>query len=431
MTPASRAPDGEQEEPPFLFGLIGKAISGSSAAFWTAFRAIDQRVLITIWGGGALVLFLLVVIAATANEGMIGFVKGVFAGLFLALLFAVGFGSLVIAARRAPAPQAAAATGSALDAELAPTLRELNALRTQVIAEVKARSFTRVPVGIVGGLAVWLLNQRGSDPPGVFGFLMLAGLGALAGEMWAAHAPGQRYRRVYKERVLPHVASGLGHLTYRPASRERVAKFAAERILPDHDRLEADDEITGTHDGLAVEIVEVRLKKRVNKKTRVVFDGLLVGVTLPRNLAGTTVVLAERGFWDTVKRRWQGAALEPVQLDHAEFEERYAVYSSDQIEARALLTPAFMERFMALSASGGFAPPGAMADRNTLVVALPKQMGAGDLFEPPPYWQPAGAGNVLVRLQNDIRSVLAMADAVIRLDYWATGRQRDRAGLTR
>jgi len=125
--------------------------------------------------------------------------------------------------------------------------------------------------------------------------------------------------------------------------------------------------------------------------------------------------------------RWRGAALEPVRLEHAEFEERYEVYSSDQVEARALLTPAFMERFMGLATSGGFALPGAMAEGSTLVVALPKRMGAGDLFEPPPYWKPAGAGNILVRLQNDIRSVLKMADTVIHLDFWATGRQRDAA----
>ena len=92
-----------------------------------------------------------------------------------------------------------------------------------------------------------------------------------------------------------------------------------------------------------------------------------------------------------------------MQLDDVTFEQRYDVYSTDQIEARALLTPAFMERFMSLAESSGFSLPGAMAEGNTLIVALPKRMGAGDLFEPPPYWKPAG-GDALVRLQDDIRS---------------------------
>ena len=68
--------------------------------------------------------------------------------------------------------------------------------------------------------------------------------------------------------------------------------------------------------------------------------------------------------------------------------------------------------------------PGAIAEGNTLTVALPKRMGAGDLFEPPAYWMPAG-GAALVGLENDIRAVLRMADTVIKLDFFAAGRQRD------
>jgi hypothetical protein len=83
-----------------------------------------------------------------------------------------------------------------------------------------------------------------------------------------------------------------------------------------------------------------------------------------------------------------------------------------------------MERFVELGTRGGFSVPGAIAEGNTLTVALPKRMGAGDLFEPPPYWMPAG-GAALVRLENDIRAVLRIADTVISLDFFAAGRQRD------
>lgn len=428
MTTDGHAPGGrEQEEPPFLFGLLGKGIAGSSSAFWTTFRSIDQKLLVKIWGGGTVAVLLLVVIAATASEGVLGFVKGLFAGGFLALLFAVGFGSLVVAARRSPAtstaPTVAAAT-VALNSRLAPTITELNGLRREAIAQVKARSITRVPLGIVTAIVLWVLCQSNNNPPGAFGFIMFVALGALGGEMWAVHAPDRHYRRVYKQRVLPQLAAEVGDLTYREASRERVAKFAAERILPDHDRVQAEDEIAGTYDGLPVEIIEVRLRKRVNKKTRVVFDGLLVAVTLPRSLTGTTVVMTDRGLWEKFKAGWRGAAMEPVRLEHLAFEQRYEVHSTDQVEARALLTPAFMERFLALADGSGFSLPGAMAEGATLVVALPKRMGTADLFEPPPYWKPAG-GDALVRLQNDIRRVLDMTDTVIHLDFWASGRQRD------
>ena len=81
---------------------------------------------------------------------------------------------------------------------------------------------------------------------------------------------------------------------------------------------------------------------------------------------------------------------------------------------------------MSLAESSGFSLPRAIAEGNTLTVALPKRMGAGDLFEPPPYWKPAG-GAALVQLRDDIRTVLMMADTVIHLDFFAAGRQRDAA----
>jgi hypothetical protein len=421
----------DREEPPFLFGLIGQVISRSSALVRATLQSIDQRVLVKLWGGGTLATFLLVAGAAIASSpGFVGIAQGLFAGFFLALLFAAGFGWLLLSARRSPEKVAApvAAEVTELNSRLAPTVRELNAMRGSFIEQVKTRSVTRIPIGTAIGIALWVLAQRGDDPPGVFGFFLFVILGALGGEVWAAHKPEREYRRIYKERVLPQIAAGVGSLTYRAASKDRVTKLGAGRVLPDYDVLQADDEIAGTYDGMPVEIVEVKLKKRQNKKSRVVFDGLLIGITLPRSLTGTTVVMTDGGMWENFKTRWRGGSLEPVRLEHAEFEQRYEVYSTDQIEARALLTPAFMERFMALAKSSGFSLPGGMAEGNRLIVALPKGFGTGDLFEPPAYWKPAG-GQELVRLENDIRAVLEMADTVIHLDFFAAGRQRDAARL--
>lgn len=417
----------DREEPPFISGLIGTAITRSSAFIQTVLRSIDQRVLVTIWGGGTVAVLLLVVIAGSAaTPGVIGMLQALFVGVFAALLFAVGFGVLVVSTRRAPKtkPATLSQAAEAINTRLAPTVEALNDLRQQAIAEMKARSWTRVPIGIVASIVLWVLGRSTSDPPEVPDLILYVVLGALAGEIWAVHAPDRWYRRTYKERVLPLLASGLGSLTYRHASRERVASLGAEWILPPHDSLQADDEIAGTHDGLPLEIVEVRLRRRVNKKSRVVFDGLLVAVTLPRALTATTILVTDRGLWERAKAGWRRGGLERVHLEHAALEDRYDVYSTDQVEARALFTPAFMERLMALADASGFSLPGAMAEGNTLVVALPKRPGTADLFEPPPFWKPAG-GAALVRLQHDIRKVLTMADTVIHLDFWASGRQRD------
>jgi hypothetical protein len=419
----------ERSDQPLVLGTISATAERSASLLHSTLQAIPQRVLLAIWGVGAVVVFLLIAIASIVQSPTLaGVLQGVFAGLFTGLLFAAGFGWMLLWARGSRrASSSAEPEAGKLDETLAPTLRELEVVRRAVIQEVKGRSLTRVPIGTVGGILVWIMGLSSDDPGGPLELLMMLGLGAAAGEMWALHGPSRTYRRRYKESILPKLAASVGALTYRCASPTIVHELGAARILPDYDTVAADDEVAGTHHGMAVQIVEVSLRRRQQKKSHIVFDGLLVSVMLPRRLTSTTVVATDAGMWEKFKASWRGGALEPVRLEHQEFERRYEVYSTDQIEARALLTPAFMDRFVALAATTGFALPGAVAEGARLVVALPKRMGAGDLFEPPPYWQPAG-GAALVRLQNDIRAVLAMADTVIELDFWASGRRRDAGG---
>ena len=420
----------DAKEPPLVQGLIMDGIEHGGSALRTALRSIDQRVLIWCWGLGTVGLFAFVLVGSiVSSPSVIGMLQGLFGGFMIALMFAVAFGALLLWVRndRTKGPASATSTRAAeLDARLAPALRELTELRTDIIAQVKARSVMRVPVGTLAGIVAWALARQGDDPPGLFELGLFAIIGALAGEYWAVYKLERQYRRRYKDRVLPQIASELGNLTYREAARDEVERLGALRIVPEYDSLSSDDEIHGTYDGLPIRITEVSLRRRQGKKSRVVFDGLFVGITLPRSLTGTTVVLTDRGAWENFKVGWRGGDLDTVRLEHQEFEERYEVYSTDQIEARALLTPAFMDRFVELAKRSESWLPGAIAEGKTLTVALPKRMGRGDLFEPPPYWQPAG-GAALVQLENDIRAVLRMADTVIKLDFFAAGRQRDAA----
>jgi hypothetical protein len=422
-----RAPHNDGVAPPLIQGLVGSGIERFSMLVGGFFRGVNERILLALWFGGGAGLALLVLVASIAQTpGWEGVARGLFAGLFLGLLYLAGFGSLFVGYRRAARAETGGtpAPTSALELQLAPTLRELDALRGDISKQIKQRSITRIPIGLLGGIGVWLLRQRADDPPGLGGLVLLLLIGAIAGERWAAHALERRYRRRYKDTVLPQLAGDLGQLTYRETSAERVADIGADRMLPEYDRIDADDQIIGTHAGLPIEIIEVKLKRRVNKKTRVVFDGLLVGIELPRRLSGTTLIATDQGMWERFKAEWRGGEMASVQLEHHEFEQRYDVHSTDQVEARALLTPAFMERFVALAAKSHFALPGAIADGNRLVVAMPKRPGMRDLFEPPAYWQPSG-GRALTALQADIRTVLDFAETIMRLDFWAQGRLAD------
>jgi hypothetical protein len=423
-----RIPGSEREEAPFVSALLLGGFSRIQNIIRQTIVSLNSGTRLLLWAAGTVLTFVGILLSGIAESpGIGGLLKGIFGGLLMALVFAgtVGWLFLWAVGSRSRDRHENADAASRLDTLLAPTLRELNAVRADVIAKVKARSVTRVPLGTAGGFVVWVFSLWTNDPPGVLGLLAWVVGGALAGEAWAAGKLEREYTRLYKQRVLPLLAARFGDLTYRQASRDDVLKLRGHRILPEFDRMKADDEIVGTHRGLRIEIVEVRLERRSGDDTHVVFDGLMIELTLPRSLTGTTVVLTDEGVFGNLKARWRSDALAPVRLEDARFEQRYEVYSTDQVEARALLTPAFMERFMALATGSGFSLPGALAEGNRLALALPKGLKVWrDLFEPPEYWKPAG-GQALVKLEEDIRAVLDMADAVIDLDFWAAGRKRD------
>lgn len=424
--PNPHAQPADAAQPPFVYSLIESGVGRFSVVVGATMRRINGPLLYAVWfGGGAALAIIITIASIVQSPGWAGAAKGLFAGLFLGLLYLAGFGFVYISYRREKKTPTTEPARVESDPQLDPVLRALDVLRVDVSERVRARSIARIPIGIAGAIVLWIVSQRADDPPGAIGLLVFILMGALAGERWAAYALERDYRRRYKDDVLPHLVRGIGDgLTYRAADPDRLQPFGASRILPKYDRIEVDDEIAGSHRGLPIEIIEVRLKKRVNKKTRVIFDGLIVGLTLPRSLTGTTLIATDRGAWENFKARWNGANMETVRLDHQEFEQHYEVYGTDQIEARALLTPAFMERFVTLTRRSELGAPGAIADGNHLTVALPKRFGTGDLFEPPPYWKPAG-GRSLISLQSDIRRALAFADAVIALDFWARGRAND------
>jgi hypothetical protein len=360
------------------------------------------------------------VLAASVRRtpGLEGWLTGLFAGGFLALLTCLAGAWLAVMVAR-PRPRAApdepgVYTG---DGGLEAVLAELEAARRDTIARINRAAMWRAPLGVLLGIGLWVLSQSTDDPADGSDLVAFLVVGGVGGYVWAAWQLSEAYRRLYKFRVLPRVAAGFGALGWRPA-QPPLDDLRRHRLFPDWDAAEAEDEIHGEYRGMELSIIELKLTRGSGKNERTVFHGLTCAVTLPRGLAGTTVVVPDRGLFGNLAERLRGGPCEPVRLEDPDFERAYEVYGSDQIAARALLTPAFMQRFLELARSGRFGAPAALVQENRLLMAL-AATGGRDLFEPPSYLRPAAARDAVAQLHQDIEAVLRAADAVIDLDQAA------------
>lgn len=110
------------------------------------------------------------------------------------------------------------------------------------------------------------------------------------------------------------------------------------------------------------------------------FKGQFIVIDLKHRFKGRTVVFADKGRFN---RKIKGN-MKPVRLVDPIFEKKYEVYGTDQVEARYLLTPDFIQRLVDLEhAFKGKSLRFGFID-NQLLIAIETRMrlGVGSMFRP-------------------------------------------------
>ena len=172
------------------------------------------------------------------------------------------------------------------------------------------------------------------------------------------------------------ISIGSGNGTQPPTPAFNVLNNA--KLLPGHSRRKFEDMIAGERAGAKFVLVEARLETG-GKNSTTVFQGILVHVEYPERFLGRTV-MARSGWW---KRGRNSGDLKRVDLISKELEDAFTVYSTDQVEARALLSPDRMERLIALERhfSGGKLRGVFEGGHMTLALEADDQFEAGSIFQ--------------------------------------------------
>lgn len=375
-----------------LFGGLSFALA---MAVLVVFRSIA---LLPDWGSAV----------AQAGSGLLG-------ALFVAGGSAIGAMAVVRGSRALPDPS----RGRELADTLASVLAELESLRQDTIRHIAQRAVWRVPVAGFAAMLLASWHHAGKGADAVAEMLFMGAFGALIGYIWAAHRPGREYRDQYKRHILPRLAARFGQIHYRRAQLPDIAALQRQGFFETYQRVEADDELFGSYRGLPLSIIPLTLWRGggSSSKPAPVFIGLLVTVTLPRQLGGSTTVVPDRGLFGNAITAMRKTGRERVRLEDVLFEQDYQIYGTDQIAARALLTPAFMQRLIAFGDTtpyGGL--PLVLTQDNRMTIILPT-WNTRNLLNPPTYRQPAACHQTLVSLERTLERLFDTADAVIDLDH--------------
>ena len=300
---------------------------------------------------------------------------------------------------------------------LEPALASREAERRSIISKARSRTiWTGLIVGILALLIVFATRGAGLIFV-IFGAIAVTGIGSAA-----AWVPLFRVKSETKQLVVGAAAESFGfkYETLHPdvsgisdwksagswissnalktgganklftVTNEEDAPTPAfkllreSKLLPSYDDSKFEDLIEGDRAETHFSLVECKLTEErgsgKNRRTVTVFQGLLFHIQYPERFLGRTLV-ARQGWW---KGFFGDKTLQKVDLVAKELEDNFTIYSDDQVEARALLTPDRMERLIALERhfKGGKLRGIFEGDHLTLALEADDQFEAGSVWKP-------------------------------------------------
>lgn len=242
------------------------------------------------------------------------------------------------------------------ESTLAPRLAALESLRLDVRGyAIKAGLLVGVPA-----VMLWANDLVALALPDGLGWLALVVpmVGVFVGLLVAATKyllPGFSAFANYRSRFKHEVAAEVFKIvcptaTYSPfdgIAKEVVAEPGLFNARGGHS---SDDRVRGTIGQTPFEAADVSSSYSTGGKNNtkvVVFRGPFFHLDFNKRLSGTTLVDPRSAKGTTIGDR---SALVEVILENAAFGEQFRVWTSDEVEARYILTPSMMDRILALSA---------------------------------------------------------------------------------
>lgn len=167
---------------------------------------------------------------------------------------------------------------------------------------------------------------------------------AFAGYFWVRHHYKKKLENEIKIHIMPLLMKAIPGFRWTLEGIISQGETENVDLFPYNSGMEvkSDDNFEGQYRGVNVAITESNYSYMTgsgkHRRKVVVFNGAIARIKMNKRFEGITVIRPK--FNTSIQNK-----LEKVKLEDREFHKHFTVFSTDQIEARYLLTTAFMERF--------------------------------------------------------------------------------------
>lgn len=236
------------------------------------------------------------------------------------------------------------------DEKIKPVVKQLDQTRTEKLEQVK-KNRPKANMIFFGVLAVAISLTYLTRS--VF-FLIVGVIIAWASRNHMINGPKDELAGMIKEQVIPLVVKFFGNYEYSSHGEIGEEILSKSKIFESFNRYSSEDYITGRYRDTQFAFAEIDLAyhssggRHHSGSTRTVFKGMAIVLQMSRPATGMTAVKGEgqKGLWAWMTGKSGG--LQNVKFENPEFEKIFEVYSTDENEARSLVTPDFIQRLMKL-----------------------------------------------------------------------------------
>lgn len=225
--------------------------------------------------------------------------------------------------------------------KIEPLLGDLEVERADVQKKCKPLIAILIACFVTAVICIFILSSDFACACGVISFFC----GILL--IWPVNSIYSKFRSKLKQNVISKILALYGNMYF--AGQKDIIKASDIRkmgLFPRFTSKGDDDIIIGIHKETNFVICETRLthtEKRGKSTTTVTdFKGLIIKIQMNKNFTGKTVI-GMKGYINKPDKNF-----EKVELESVDFMKDRCVYSTDQVDARYILTTTFMERIKEL-----------------------------------------------------------------------------------